>query len=132
VSSVRAGHEADRGIGFDAISTSGEETTNPGRDIPIAIIGSLAIATTLYILVAIVAVGALPSDELAAAEAPLATALSDGAGVDWGSSLIAIGALVSITSVVLTIMYGQTRIFFAMCRDGLAPPRCTRASGRPC
>jgi basic amino acid/polyamine antiporter, APA family len=117
-------------IGFDAISTSGEETTNPGRDLPIAIIGSLAIATTLYIIVAIVAVGALPSDQLAAAEAPLATALSDGAGVDWGASLIAIGALVSITSVVLTIMYGQTRIFFAMCRDGLAPRRLAKVHPR--
>ena len=108
-------------IGFDAISTSGEETRNPGRDLPIAILGSLAIATVLYIVVAVVAVGALPTDQLAKAEAPLATALSEGAGVEWGASLIAIGALVAITSVVLTIMYGQTRIFFAMCRDGLAP-----------
>ena len=112
-------------IGFDAISTSGEETKNPSRDLPIAILGSLAVATVLYIVVAIVAVGALPTDQLAAAEAPLAAALSEGAGVEWGASLIAIGALVSITSVVLTIMYGQTRIFFAMCRDGLAP----RAAG---
>ena len=117
-------------IGFDAISTSGEETTNPGRDLPIAILGSLAVATVLYILVAIVAVGALPSDQLAAAEAPLAAALSEGAGVDWGASLIAIGALVSITSVVLTIMYGQTRIFFAMCRDGLAPRRLAKVHPR--
>jgi len=117
-------------IGFDAISTSGEETRNPGRDLPIAILGSLAVATVLYIVVAIVAVGALPTDQLAGAEAPLAAALSDGAGIEWGASLISLGALVSITSVVLTIMYGQTRIFFAMCRDGLAPRRFAQVHPR--
>ncbi|HZH25378.1 MAG TPA: amino acid permease [Solirubrobacteraceae bacterium] len=117
-------------IGFDAISTSGEETKNAGRDLPIAILASLGVATLLYILVAVVAVGALPSDQLADSEAPLAAALRDGAGVEWGASLIAIGALVSITSVVLTIMYGQTRIFFAMCRDGLAPRKLAKVHPR--
>jgi basic amino acid/polyamine antiporter, APA family len=67
-------------IGFDAVSTSGEETKNPSRDLPIAIVGSLAIATLLYILVAVVAVGALPFDQLRGAEAPLATVLDEGAG----------------------------------------------------
>src|SRR3954464_8575326 len=67
-------------IGFDAISTSGEETRNPGRDLPIAIISSLAIATALYIAVALVAVGALPFDQLKGLEAPLATVLDEGAG----------------------------------------------------
>jgi len=110
-------------IGFDAVSTSGEETKNPGRDLPIAIIGSLAIATILYILVAIVAVGALPFDQLDGAEAPLATVLDEGAGFGWASTIISFGALVAITSVVLTILYGQTRIMFAMCRDGLMPRR---------
>ena len=71
-------------IGFDAISTSGEETKNPGRDLPIAIIGSLLIATTLYIAVAVVAVGALPFDELKNAEAPLAKVLDEGAGLRLG------------------------------------------------
>jgi APA family basic amino acid/polyamine antiporter len=117
-------------IGFDAISTSGEETRNPGRDLPIAIIASLGVATLLYIIVAIVAVGALPADQLAESDAPLAAALRDGAGIDWGASLIAVGALVSITSVVLTIMYGQTRIFFAMCRDGLAPRKLAKVHPR--
>jgi len=110
-------------IGFDAVSTSGEETRNPGRDLPIAIVGSLIIATTLYIAVAVVAVGALPFDKLKGAEAPLATALDEGAGFGWASNIISFGALVAITSVVLTILYGQTRIFFAMCRDGLMPRR---------
>jgi APA family basic amino acid/polyamine antiporter len=108
-------------IGFDAISTSGEETKNPGRDLPIAIIGSLAIATLLYILVAIVATGALPLKELKGAEAPLAKVMDEGAGFGWAANIISFGALVAITSVVLTILYGQTRIMFAMCRDGLMP-----------
>ena len=72
-------------IGFDAISTSGEETKNPQRDLPIAIIGSLAIATVLYCLVAVAATGALPFDKLSGAEAPLATVLEDGAGMPWGA-----------------------------------------------
>jgi basic amino acid/polyamine antiporter, APA family len=110
-------------IGFDAVSTSGEETKNPSRDLPIAIVGSLVIATVLYILVAVVAVGALPFDQLKDAEAPLAKVLDEGAGFGWASNIISFGALVAITSVVLTILYGQTRIMFAMCRDGLLPRR---------
>ncbi len=108
-------------IGFDAVSCSGEETKNPERDMPIAIIGSLIIATLLYIAVAIVAVGALPYEQLAGDTAPLATVLDKGAGISWGADLISIGALIAITSVVLTILYGQTRIAFSMCRDGLLP-----------
>jgi APA family basic amino acid/polyamine antiporter len=110
-------------IGFDAVSTSGEEARNPGRDLPIAILGSLAIATVLYILVALVAIGALPVSQLAGVEAPLATAIDKGAGFGWASSIISFGALVAITSVVLTVLYGQSRIMFAMCRDGLMPRR---------
>jgi APA family basic amino acid/polyamine antiporter len=108
-------------IGFDAVSTSGEETKNPGRDLPIAIIGSLAIATLLYIVVSVVAVGALPFDQLKGAEAPLTSVIKEGVGINWAGNIISFGALVAITSVVLTILYGQTRIMFAMCRDGLMP-----------
>ena len=108
-------------IGFDAVSTCGEEVRNPGRDLPRAIIGSLAIATVLYIAVAAVATGALPFDQLEGAEAPLAKVLSDGAGIGWGADVISFGALVAITSVVLTLLYGQSRILFAMSRDGLLP-----------
>ena len=115
-------------IGFDAVSTAGEETKRPERDLPIAIIGSLVIATILYILVAVVATGLLPADQLAASKAPLASALEDGAGYSWGSTVISIGALVAITSVVLTILFGQTRVAYAMSRDGLLPRAFSRIS----
>jgi basic amino acid/polyamine antiporter, APA family len=110
-------------IGFDAVSTGSEESRNPGRDLPIAIIGSLVIATILYILVSVAAVGALPADQLAGQDAPLAVALDEGAGISWGADIVTFGALVAITSVVLTILYGQTRVAFSMCRDGLLPTR---------
>jgi basic amino acid/polyamine antiporter, APA family len=113
-------------IGFDAVSTSGEEASNAQRDLPIAIIGSLLIATLLYILVAIVAVGLAPSSKLAGSDAPLSDAIKIGAGLDWAGDLLSFGALVAITSVTLTILYGQTRIFFAMSRDGLLPPLFSR------
>jgi APA family basic amino acid/polyamine antiporter len=107
-------------IGFDAVSTSGEESRRPARDLPIAIVGSLVIATVLYILVAIVATGLAPADKLADSEAPLTEAMQAG-GFGWSANILSIGALIAITSVVLTILYGQTRITFAMCRDGLLP-----------
>ena len=110
-------------IGFDAVSTGSEECRNPQRDLPIAIVGSLLIATVIYILVSIAAVGALPASELAGQDAPLAIALSEGAGIGWGADIVTFGALVAITSVVLTILYGQTRVAFSMCRDGLMPSR---------
>jgi len=117
-------------IGFDAISTSGEEVKNPGRNLPIAIIGSLAVATLLYIAVAAVATGALPFDDLKGQDAPLAVALSEGAGYDWAANIISLGALVAITSVVLTLLYGQSRILFAMSRDGLLFKRLSKLSPR--
>jgi APA family basic amino acid/polyamine antiporter len=109
-------------IGFDAISTSGEEAENPKRDLPIAIIGALLICTLIYIVVAVVAVGLAPADKLAASDAPLATALQSGAGIgSWAADILSLGALIAITSVTLTVLYGQTRIMFAMSRDGLVP-----------
>jgi basic amino acid/polyamine antiporter, APA family len=110
-------------IGFDAVSTSSEEVKEPKRDLPIAIIGSLLIATVLYIVVAIVATGALPFKQLAGSDAPLADVLDKGAGLTWGAQIISFGALVAITSVVLTLLYGQSRILFAMSRDGLMPKK---------
>jgi basic amino acid/polyamine antiporter, APA family len=118
-------------IGFDAVSTSGEEAKRPQRDLPIAIVGSLLIATVVYMLVAVVATGLLPAPDLAKnADAPLAAALDQGGGFSFGSDVVAAGALVAITSVVLTILYGQTRITFAMCRDGLLPEGLARLTRR--
>ncbi len=108
-------------IGFDAVATGSEEAKNPKRDLPIAIIGSLLICTIIYVLVSVAAVGALPAAQLGASEAPLSEALEEGAGLPWAAALTAFGALVAITSVLLVILYGQTRIFFAMARDGLVP-----------
>jgi APA family basic amino acid/polyamine antiporter len=116
-------------IGFDAISTSGEETRNPGRDLPIAIIASLMICTALYILVSLTASAAVPYDKLDGQDAPLAFVLQQ-LGFDWAANLISFGALVAITSVVLTVLYGQTRIMFAMSRDGLLPRGLGKLSSR--
>jgi len=115
-------------IGFDAISTGSEEARNPGKDLPIAIIGALGIATLLYILVAVGAAGALPASQLAESEAPLAEALET--VFPWAAALMAFGAIVSITSVILAVFYGQTRIFFAMARDGLMPQRLATVNAR--
>ncbi len=118
-------------IGFDAVSTGAEEARNPSRDLPLAIVGSLVICTIIYILVSIAAVGSLDAAALQESDAPLAAALDEGAGISWAASLVAFGALVAITSVLLTIFYGQTRIFFAMARDGLMPWRIATVSPAP-
>ena len=110
-------------IGFDAVSTASEESENPKRDLPIAIIGSLVISTLLYIAVAVAAIGVAPLSVLTnpKSDAPLTDAFKAGLGWRWGTAILALGAVIAITSVLLVIMYGQTRIFFAMCRDGLMP-----------
>jgi APA family basic amino acid/polyamine antiporter len=110
-------------IGFDAVSTGAEEAKNPKTGLPIAIVGSLLFCTAIYILVSVAAVGSLDAKALQESDAPLAQALDEGAGISWAASLMAAGALVAITSVLLTVFYGQTRIFFAMARDGLMPRR---------
>ena len=115
-------------IGFDVVSTSSEEVKGPERTLPIAIIGSLVIATVIYILVAVVTTGLLPQQELAGEEAPLGKALSEGVGIPFAGIVIAVGALVAITSVVLTWFYGSTRLVFAMCRDGLLPAPLAKVS----
>ena len=117
-------------IGFDAVATGSEEAKNPKRDLPIAIIGSLAICTIIYVLVSVAAVGALPAAQLGESEAPLSEALEEGAGLPWAAALTAFGALVAITSVLLVILYGQTRIFFAMARDGLVPESWATVNAR--
>src|SRR4051812_38403807 len=101
-------------IGFDAVSTSGEETKQPSRDLPRGILASLAICTLVYIVVSVAAVGALAPSKLAGSTDPLALVVREGAGVGWAADIISLGALVAIASVCLTILYGQTRIAFSM------------------
>jgi basic amino acid/polyamine antiporter, APA family len=110
-------------IGFDAVSTGSEEARNPAKDLPFAVIGSLLICTLFYVLTAVGALGIATPQQLKGSDAPLATALDEGAGIPWAAWILALGALIAITSVVLVIFYGQTRIFFAMARDGLLPER---------
>jgi basic amino acid/polyamine antiporter, APA family len=117
-------------IGFDAVSTGSEEARNPKRDLPIALIGSLAICTLFYVLTALGAIGIATPETLSGSEAPLATALQEGANIDWAASVLSLGAVVAITSVLLVILYGQTRIFFAMCRDGLLPEGLATVNAR--
>ena len=117
-------------IGFDAVSTGSEEARNPRRDLPLAVIGSLVICTIFYILTAVGALGIATPDEMEKSDAPLATALQQGAGIGWAAWILALGALIAITSVVLVVFYGQTRIFFAMCRDGLLPEGMATVNAR--
>ncbi|MET9086623.1 amino acid permease [Streptomyces sp. NPDC004237] len=108
-------------IGFDAASTAGEEAKDAQRDLPRAIMLSLVIVTALYVLVAAVAVGARPWRTFAGSEATLAQIMRDVTGQSFWGTLLAACAVVAIASVVLTVLYGQTRILFAMSRDGLVP-----------
>ena len=107
-------------IGFDAVSTAAEEVKDPQKNLPIGIIGSLIVATILYISVSIVLTGIVPYYQFAGTPAPVAFALGE-IGISWGSALVAVGAICGITSVLIVLLYGQTRIFFAMSRDGLLP-----------
>lgn len=108
-------------IGFDAASTAGDEARNPRRDLPRAIIISMVIVTVLYILVAVAAIGARPWTEFTNSEATLVGILIEVSGQPWIALLFAIGAVIAILSVVLTVLYGQTRVLLAMSRDGLVP-----------
>lgn len=107
-------------IGFDAVSSTAEETRNPQRDMPIGMIGSLIICTVLYALVSLVLTGILPYKTYANDAAPVATAISV-SGAAWAHLLVSAGALAGMTSVLLVFQLGQPRIFMAMARDRLLP-----------
>jgi basic amino acid/polyamine antiporter, APA family len=111
-------------IGFDAISTAAEETRHPQRNMPIGILGGLLVCTLIYVVVGIVATGLVPYEQLKAAD-PLAHAL-ELAGLPVASLIVASGAVVSLTAVLLVFQYGQPRILFAMARDGLLPAWASR------
>jgi APA family basic amino acid/polyamine antiporter len=108
-------------IGFDAVSTTAQEAKNPQRDLPIGIITSLVICTVLYILVASVLTGMVPWREINI-EAPIARAFMD-RGLTTASHIITVGALAGLTSVMLVMMLGQTRVLYAMANDGLLPKK---------
>jgi APA family basic amino acid/polyamine antiporter len=108
-------------IGIDAVSTAGEEVKDPRRTLPLGIVLSLLIVTGVYILVALAAVGAQPWTAFAGQEAGLAVILRNLTGASWTSLVLCVGAIVSIFSITLVVMYGQTRILYAMSRDGLLP-----------
>src|SRR5512135_2516783 len=106
-------------IGFDAVSTAAQEAKNPQRDMPIGIIGSLLICTVLYILVSGIATGIMSYKELNVPD-PIAVA-ADRAGLGWMSTLIKLGAIAGLSSVILVMLLGQSRVFYSMSRDGLLP-----------
>ena len=106
-------------IGFDAVSTAAEETKNPGKDLPFGIIMSLVICTVLYIFVVVVLTGMVPFNKLDVAS-PVAFAMNF-VGLGWAATIISLGAIAGLTTVLLVMMFGQSRIIYSMSRDGLVP-----------
>ncbi len=108
-------------VGFDAASTTARETRNPQRDVPLGILGALIISAVLYVAMAAVMTGMVPYQKLGA-DAPVAVALDAHPQLAWLGSLVKLGAIAGMTSVILMSMLGQPRIFLAMADDGLLPP----------
>lgn len=117
-------------VGLDAVSTAGEEVVNPIRNLPIAIIGALIIVTCTYVLVALSALGAQPAAAFEGQQASLATILQNLTGSHWPALVLSVGAVISVFSVTLVVLYGQTRILFAMSRDGMIPPLFHKVNAR--
>ncbi|WP_121904478.1 amino acid permease [Sphingomonas sp. PP-CE-3A-406] len=115
--------------GFDAVATSAEETKNPKRDLTIGIVGSMLVCTVIYMAVAVSAIGALPFTQLANSPEPLALVLRQ-LSQPFAAQIIALAAVIALPSVILVMMYGQSRIFFVMARDGLLPRRLAKVSKR--
>jgi APA family basic amino acid/polyamine antiporter len=117
-------------IGFDAVSTTAQEARNPQKDMPIGILGSLAVSMVLYILVAVVLTGIVPYSRLNVAD-PIAIGVDAvGEGLFWLRPLIKCGAIAGLSSVVLVLLLGQPRIFYSMAKDGLLPPVFSRLHPR--
>lgn len=117
-------------VGLDAVATASEEVENPKRSIPLAIILSLIIVTVTYVAVAVTSLGAQPASEFFGQEAGLAEILRNITGTNIWSLVLALGAVISVFSVTLITLYGQTRILFAVSRDGLLPAAFSRVSAR--
>jgi APA family basic amino acid/polyamine antiporter len=117
-------------IGFDAVTSAAEEVKRPERDLPIGIIGSLAVCTVLYVIVSAIMTGIVPFKEFLGIDHPVTLALQK-AGENWFAGFVDLGAILGMTTVILVMAFGQTRIIYAMSRDGLLPKncrKCTRAS----
>lgn len=115
-------------VGFEAVSTAAQEAKNPQRDMPIGILGSLGICTVLYMLVAYVLTGVVHYEKLDVAD-PIAVAV-DALGINWLIWMVKVGAVVGLFSVILVLLYGQTRIFYSMSKDGLLPPVFSKVHGK--
>ncbi|SFC80151.1 amino acid/polyamine/organocation transporter, APC superfamily [Massilia yuzhufengensis] len=109
-------------IGFDAVTSAAEEVKNPARDLPIGIIGSLAVCTVLYVIVASIMTGIVPFMNFKGVDHPVSLALQY-AGQDWVAGFVDLAAILGMSTVMLVMAYGQTRILFAMSRDGLLPAK---------
>ena len=116
-------------IGFDAISCAAEETKNPQRNLPIGILGGLAICTVIYVIIGLVLTGMVPSADLGKQADPLAYALN-ATGMTSIAKVVAFGAVISMSAVLLVFQYGQPHIFFAMARDGLLPQWAAKLHGK--
>ncbi|SFL54731.1 amino acid permease [Rugamonas rubra] len=109
-------------IGFDAVTSAAEEVKRPERDLPIGIIGSLAVCTVLYVLVSAIMTGIVPFQKFAGVDHPISLALQY-ANEGWFAGFVDLGAILGMTTVILVMAYGQTRVIFAMSRDGLLPAK---------
>jgi APA family basic amino acid/polyamine antiporter len=116
-------------IGFDAVSTAAEEARKPSRDLPIGILGSLAVCTVLYIAIGFVATALVPVEQLKSGADPLNIAIS-ATGKEWAKLVVSVGATASMTAVLLVFQMGQPRILMSMSRDGLLPPFFARVHPR--
>jgi len=109
-------------IGFDAVTSAAEEVKNPSKDLPIGIIGSLGICTILYVVVAAIMTGIVPYMNFKGVDHPVSLALQY-AGQDWVAGFVDLAAILGMSTVILVMAYGQTRILYAMSRDGLLPKK---------
>jgi APA family basic amino acid/polyamine antiporter len=116
-------------IGFDAVTSAAEEVKRPERDLPIGIIGSLAVCTLLYVVVSAIMTGIVPYQRFLGVDHPVSLALKY-AGENWVAGFVDLGAILGMTTVILVMAYGQTRVIFAMSRDGLLPKRLSTVHPR--
>lgn len=116
-------------IGFDAVTSAAEEVKRPERDLPIGIIGSLAACTILYVVVSAIMTGIVPYQQFLGVDHPVTLALKY-AGENWVAAFVDLGAILGMTTVILVMAYGQTRVIYAMSRDGLLPKRLSTVHPR--